>query len=147
MKKIRKKPNWEEKHFEFLLANKDRPFEWGKWDCILFCNAYMKQITGTDVLKGDKDLNKWKSEEEAMKAIKDYGKILSKAIARRVEMFDFVEIPKNRFNFLQKGDLVVYKEESELTGIFDGSNVLGPGSDGIKLNNSVKIVKAWRCNG
>jgi len=48
---------------------------------------------------------------------------------------------------MQKGDLVVYKEESELVGISDGMNVLTPTDDGIGVKNNVNVLKVWRIDG
>lgn len=144
---MKKKINWEEKHFEFLLKHKDDKFVWGKWDCIKFVNTYLKAISGTDILKGAKDLKAWSSEKDAMISIKDYGKTLSNAIHKRVTEKGMVEISKSKFNYLQKGDLVCFKEDTELAGICDGYNILGPGSDGLSIKNNCKIVKAWRVNG
>ena len=141
---MKKKADWESKHFEFLLKHKDDKFVWGKWDCIRFVNAYLKAITGNDILKKTKGLENWKDEIQAKKSIKDYGKTLSKAIGKAVEEQGITEIPKSRFNFLQRGDLVCFKEETELAGICDGYNILGPGDNGISLKTSCNIVKAWR---
>ena len=144
---IKKKIDWEEKHFEFLLKHKDDKFVWGKWDCIKFVNAYLKAITGTDIVKGAKGLDSWKDEKQAMSSIKNYGKTLAGAINKAVVEKGMKEVPKSKFNFLQKGDLVCFKEETELAGICDGYNIMGQGEDGISLKTSCKIVKAWRVDG
>lgn len=146
---MKKKANWEELHFDFLLKYKDKKFAWGKWDCIKFVNAYLKAISGTDVLKGAKDLKKWNTESDAKRSIKDYGKTLSGAIHRRVTEKGMVEIPKKNFGFISKGDLICFKEETELAGISDGHNILGPGEDGMRIKqiSSCEIVRVWRING
>ena len=141
---MKKKFDWEKKHFEFLLKHKDHKFEWGKWDCIKFVNEYLRCISGTDIVKKAEGLDSWKDEKQAKKSIKDYGKTLSGAIHKAVMNAGMIEIPKNKFNFLQRADLVCFKEQSELAGICDGYNILGPGDDGISLKTSCKIVKAWR---
>lgn len=41
-------PDWESRLHEFMLANRDRGFAWGEWDCILFACAAADAITGVD---------------------------------------------------------------------------------------------------
>ncbi len=45
---------------------------------------------------------------------------------------------------MQKGDLVVYKEESELVGISDGFKVLTPSDDMVEAKQDVNIISVWR---
>ncbi len=45
---------------------------------------------------------------------------------------------------MQKGDLVVYKEESELVGISDGVKVLTPSDDMVVAKQNVDIISVWR---
>lgn len=41
-------PGWEVRLHDFMLANRDRAFAWGEWDCILFACAAAEAITGVD---------------------------------------------------------------------------------------------------
>ena len=41
--------DWERRLHEFLIANADRPFEWGQWDCILMACAGVAAMTTVDV--------------------------------------------------------------------------------------------------
>ena len=43
----------------------------------------------------------------------------------------------------KRGDLVVFKEESELVGISDGFNILAPSEDGIEFKSHDLILKGW----
>ena len=40
--------DWENRLHEFILVNRERPFVWGEWDCILFACAAAEAITGVD---------------------------------------------------------------------------------------------------
>jgi hypothetical protein len=60
--------DWEIAFDSFINTNKNKSFEWGTWDCCLFSNALIKDITGEDLIP--KTL-KWKDEESAMKSIKN----------------------------------------------------------------------------
>lgn len=138
MKKIL---DWEIKFNAFIEKNKNKPFKWGSWDCCKFSNALIKKITNEDLIP--KSL-KWTDEKSAMKAIKTYNKTLLKSIEKACKFKGLKEIDKA---YMTKGDLVVYKEESELVGISDGMNVLTPTDDGIGVKNNVNILKVWRIDG
>ncbi len=138
MKKIL---DWEIKFNAFIEKNKNKPFKWGSWDCCKFSNAFIKKITNEDLIP--KSL-KWTDEKSAMKAIKTYNKTLLKSIEKACKSKGVKEIGKA---YMTKGDLVVYKEESELVGISDGMNVLTPTDDGIGVKNNVNVLKVWRIDG
>ena len=133
--------DWEIAFDSFINTNKSKSFEWGTWDCCLFSNALIKDITGEDLIP--KTL-KWKDEESAMKSIKKYGGTLLQSIEKACKSKKLTEINKN---YMTKGDLVVYKEVSELVGISDGMNILTPTDDCIGVKSNVDILKVWRING
>jgi len=138
MKKI---VDWEIKFNAFIEKNKNKIFKWGSWDCCKFSNSLIKKITNEDLIP--KSL-KWTDEKSAMKAIKTYNKTLLKSIEKACKSKGVKEIGKA---YMTKGDLVVYKEESELVGISDGMNVLTPTDDGIGVKNNVNVLKVWRIDG
>ena len=138
MKKIL---DWEISFDTFIQENKNKPFIWGSWDCCKFSNALIKHITGEDLIP--KSLT-WKDKESAMKAIKKYGGTLLKSIEKACKSKKIKDIPNA---YMTKGDLVVYKEESELVGISDGMNILTPTDDCIGVKNNVDILKVWRIDG
>ena len=41
-------PDWEQRLSAFIAEHRDRPFQWGEWDCVLFATAAAAEITGTD---------------------------------------------------------------------------------------------------
>ena len=137
---MKKLDNWYMLFFEYAKEVKDIPFEWGKWDCCKFSDAFIKQITGKNLIP--KDL-KWKDETSAMEAIAKYG-TLNKALTKVCKDAGLLNIKPI---MATTGDLVLYKEESELVGISDGYNILGPCDDGLGFKSHDLIVKAWRING
>ena len=138
MKKI---IDWEIKFNQFIDKHKNKPFAWGTWDCCKFSNSVIKEITGEDLIP--KTL-KWEDETSAMKAIKKYNKTLLKSIEKACKSKNVNEIDKA---YVTKGDLVVYKEESELVGVSDGMNILTPTDDCVGVKNNVNILKVWRIDG
>ena len=135
---LTKKNNWQILFNEFIAQNRFKVFKWGSWDCCKFSNAVIKAMTGEDLIP--KEL-KWKNEKEAMQSIKNYGGTLSKSIAKACKVKGVKQVPNT---FMQKGDLVVYKEESELVGISDGFKVLTPADDMVVAKQGVDILSVWR---
>ncbi len=138
---MKKVVDWEIKFNSFIDKNKNKAFKWGTWDCCKFSNSVIKEITGVDLIP--KTL-KWNDEDSAMKAIKTYNKTLLKSIEKACKAKGVNEIEKT---FVSKGDLIVYKEETELVGISDGFNVLTPTDDGIGVKNNVNVLKVWHIDG
>jgi len=138
---MKKLIDWEITFNDFIDENKNKPFAWGSWDCCKFSNACIKKITGEDLIP--KTL-KWKDETSAMESIKKYGKTLLKSIDKACKSKKIAVIDKM---YVSKGDLVVYKEETELVGICDGMNILSPSEDGIEVKPTELIIKAWRIDG
>ncbi len=144
---IAKRQDWSVYFHEFIEANKDKKFKWGQWDCIKFTNSCFKSITGKNLLPNSWN---WKTKKQALLAIENYGrgKGLAAAIDHAVSLVSGVH--RVNINFIQKGDILVYKEETELAGIYDGFKILGPNSkEGLitKDPTSVKILGAWRADG
>ena len=130
---------WDMKLAQFLKENRERDFQWGKWDCCIFANACLKVISGEDVIP--KTL-KWKDEKSAFKAIKDYGGTLDKALekAALAAGMEPVEV-----HFVTTGDLVVVMDENKpVAGISDGSRVMSPSDGGYAFSLPSTIEKAWR---
>ena len=131
--------NWEQNLADFLEESANKPFEWGKWDCCKFSDSAIKAMTGKTVIP--KSL-KWSNEEEAKKAIKSYGgSTLLKAMIKACKAKKLKEVD---LAYVKKGDLVVYKEESQLVGISIGYNIVSPSSDGLSFKNNDLAIKAWR---
>jgi len=139
---MKKLPDWEIKYREFVFEHKDTPFVWGKWDCCMFSNALIKVMTGEDLIP--KTL-KWKDEITAKKAIKDYGKTILGSITKAAKEKKGIKIIDKAY--MTKGDLVVFKQESQLVGICDGMSILSPSEDGIEVLQNDLAVKVWRIDG
>ena len=135
---IIKKTNWQILFDNFIAENRFKPFAWGSWDCCKFSNAVIKEMTGEDLIP----INlKWKDEKTAMIAIKEYGGNISKSIAKACKKKGVYQVPNT---YMQKGDLVVYKEENELVGISDGYKILTPSDDMVVAKQNVDIISVWR---
>ena len=96
MKKI---PNWEISFDAYINRNINTPFEWGKWDCVMFTNGFIKTMTKKDLLP---NTWKWETEEQAMQSIFKYGKGkgLAAAIDNAIKKTTGMSLTKN--NILKK---------------------------------------------
>ena len=146
MKKI---IDWEISFHDFLYENRNKVFEWGKWDCITMSNEIVKVISGKTLLP--KSWHNWKSEEEAVKAISKLsnGKGLAQGIKNAISKTTGWSSIKP--NFVTKGDLIVFKlidgDGDSISAIHDGNGALCTSDHGIDIKTDIEITHAWRLDG
>ena len=139
---MRKLEDWEIKYRSFVIKHKDTPFSWGTWDCCMFSNALIREITGEDLIP---EILNWDDEETAIKSIKDYGKTMLGSISKAVKEKKGINAINK--SYMTRGDLVVFKQKSQLVGICDGMNILSPSDEGIESLGNDLAVKVWRIDG
>ena len=138
---MRKQTDWQIKFDNFVEANTDKPFEWGKWDCCLFSDACIKAMTGESLIS--KELH-WDDKESALETIRDYGNTLKNSIKKASKRKDLEKVD---LNYLQKGDLIVMEQDgNNVCGMFNGAKTLGVNEEGIVVLKDFKIIEAWRIN-
>ena len=124
----------------FIERAYQKDFVWGSWDCCKFADACLVAISDKDSYI-PKSLS-WTDEASALKSIKKYGGTLNKSIAKALKgkLFQVDKLS------MMKGDLVVFKEETELVGMTDGVKIIGPTQGGLayKQSSSVDILSVWR---
>jgi hypothetical protein len=138
---IQKKDDWQSEYDNFMQQNKKRSFEWGKWDCCIFCNELIGAITGQKILPIKAT---WHNKETANESIREYGKTLLGSLKKTMKQNGVKEISKQ---FMTKGDIVLYKQKQHLLGICDGYGVISPNDDGLKLIQDANVIKVYRING
>ena len=143
MKKIL---DWEILFHEYLYEIRNKPFEWGKWDCCIASNEILKKITGENLLP--KSWKNWKTEEEAFKAIDKLSKGKGLAVAIENAMKKKKGWSSIKPNFVTKGDLVVFKnidgDGTSVCAVHDGFGVIGISDEGLEIKQNVEITHAWR---
>jgi hypothetical protein len=90
-------PDWEQRLADFIAENRDRPFAWGEWDCILFACAAAAAITGED--KAAEYRGRYTTERGARAILREIG---AGTLLRTVNA-NFTRKPPA---FAQRGDLV-----------------------------------------
>ena len=138
---MKKKDDWQSDLFKFIDEVYTKPFVWAKWDCCTFSDACIKIMTGKSLIP--KTL-KWKDEETAMQSIKSYGGTLGKSIDKAAKAQN---LKKVKPMFLQCGDLVIWQEESEMCGIYDGQGILCPSDNELAVKPTNLALRGWRIDG
>ena len=139
---MKKTDGWEQRFHHFLVENRNRPFVWGEWDCCIFTNAAVKEITGQDLIPSELS---WTDEESAIKAIEGYGRTLGMSVAKAAKAAGLTTVDSCK---AQKGDVVVVKENGgQVAGICDGHAVLCPSDDGFTYRPKDQIQRVFRING
>lgn len=145
--KLKKKTDWESRLHSFIEANHTKPFAWGSWDCCKFADACIKEMSVHSWSMIPTELV-WKTEAEALTAIKNYGETLGASIDKAAEAKSCLPINKN---YLQTGDLVIFEgddgEDSELVGIAVNGSILAPSDDGLATKDVNKAKRGWRLDG
>jgi len=90
-------PGWEQRLNDFIAENRDRPFEWGQWDCILFATAAAAAITGED--KAAPFRGQYSDELGAREVLRELGK---GTLLRTVNHY----FAKKPVTYALRGDLV-----------------------------------------
>ena len=138
---MKKKADWVTALMDFIQEVYDKPFEWGSWDCCTFANEALFRISGKKVIP--KSIQGWKTEDEAKKTIKKYGKTLGKSLHKAATKAGMKEID---LPFMSTGDLVCMKSEdgNELAAICDGQWLFVPTDDGLANKPMNMALRAWR---
>ena len=146
---MKKNLDWEIDFSNFIDENKNKPFAWGSWDCILMSNAMLKAMTGESLLP--KSWKNWKTQEQAYKAIDKLSN--GKGLAAGIE--NAMKKKKNWSKiappYATKGDVIVFQlidgDGDSISAIHDGNGALCVEESGLHCKQDIKITHAWRLNG
>tara|TARA_R100000781_G_scaffold111527_1_gene78010 strand:- start:174 stop:590 length:417 start_codon:yes stop_codon:yes gene_type:complete len=138
---MRKKKNWEQKTFDHIAKYKDKGFAWGKWDCVRFSNEYIRSVTGKSAIPKGID---WKNEKTALSAIAELGDNFPHTINNVLNNLPLQKIEKQ---YVQVGDIVLFKEEEHLLGIYDGNFIQAVTETGLQAKPIDLAINIWRING
>lgn len=68
---MNRRPDWPRRLNAYVNSVQRRPFRFGKFDCCIFAAGAVKAMTGTDPMREFRGT--YKSEREAMQALRDHG--------------------------------------------------------------------------
>jgi hypothetical protein len=137
-------PSWQSALDAFLLANQDRPFRYGEWDCCLFACDAIQIMTGVDPAIAYRD--KYASRESAMRAVlHGTGRASVQAVAESVTAeYNMPPIPVLQAG---RGDLVLIRRSGDYSlGIvaLNGREIVTTSSRGLWRLPIGEAVSAWR---
>lgn len=117
---------WEDRLAETLAEWRERPFEWGRSDCLLFCAASAEALTERDYSSGY--LERYADARGAWRAIQ----------RRTIEQHLDRLFKRRSPSFARRGDLALIKDEEDrlfggAAGVVDmsGRNVLALSEKGL----------------
>jgi len=127
---------WEKRLADYFDLQKDRPFEWGKNDCILFSAHAVALVLDRDIdgeVLGYGDYDK----ERALDILKRHGGKISGILDNHFAR-------KENKKLVCRGDIAtVLDGETEATGIVFGKYVVCKTYNGLKYVPVEKITTVW----
>ena len=123
---------------DIFMAHTDVPFQWGKNDCLIYCAACAKEITGKDPISHLR--GKYKTALGAQKVMKKNGwKTLGDVAASIYKGLESTA-------FLQTGDwaYVINEDGTETLGVVCGSLISAQLEKGVGQVGIKKAVRGFR---
>ncbi len=136
--------NWESLLDNFFLANRERAFLYGRWDCCLFAADAIQVMTGVDV--ATKFRGRYDSANTAIRRIREYCGHRSVArIAEKLAQEHSME--QAAPGLARRGDMIVVKRPRDYSiGILalNGAQIVIPGKKELLRIPLSFAVTAWR---
>jgi hypothetical protein len=127
--------NWQPAFCQYMMETLNKPFKWGEHDCVTMARDVVVLVTGEDPLNG----LSWSSEAEAALTIAGYG-----SLGSAVEAHLYEGVP---WGACAEGDLVLARspgiEGVEMLCVHDGTQLLAPDIDGLRVVPFRVAVKGW----
>lgn len=128
--------NWEKYLDQHIEEWRNKSFEWGKYDCALFCLYAEKAICGSS--RFDDFIGQYKSAAGSVKAlIKFGGGNLADTVAQRLEECDILTA--------RRGDVaLINTPEGDALSVVIGEKVAAMGHNGLIFLPIDAAKKCWR---
>jgi len=132
--------NWPGRLKAFLETHANRPFDWAKWNCCHFANAWVQELTGVTLDRGF--LGACTGLLPARRILKQKGGVAG-LFARACHRHGFTQVPRY---YAQRGDLVLFKDQEGATavGICCGESVAAVGPSGLEYRAMSAATHAFR---
>jgi len=129
--------NWPERLSQFLIENKDRPFQWGDFDCSQFAIHAEIAITG--------DSRFWDYFGGYDTKAKAFVKLRRGGFANVWQLVDSRLVNLDNVKLAKRGDVIGHlTNDGESLGICVGDKYAASGSNGIVYASLDEAVCAWR---
>jgi cell wall-associated NlpC family hydrolase len=137
---LKRSQNWPRKLAQLIGSAREVPFQWGQFDCALFCCHWVRELTGVD--PGAAYRGKYSTEAEAQ-AI--FGADLGVFAASIVLPLGAVEVHPN---FARRGDIVFVNNGTSYGALgvvsLDGRHASCVSSNGVVNVHMHRWKRAWQ---
>jgi len=138
-----RKANWQSEFDLLITSSRNRPFEWGKWDCCLFVADAILAVTGEDLAAGLR--GHYSSLREARWLLRArYGSAsIERSVAR---LFSIAGIPEITPGFAMRGDPVIARSGRDFQiGLvaLNGSIIINSETKGLASVPRSLVTRAW----
>jgi hypothetical protein len=113
---------------DYITANLKTPFAWGSHDCVCFAVGWLSIVAMDDFLA---EYRPWTTDKKARAIIKKLGGLDL--------MFD-KKLKRILPSYARDGDVTLIDGTAYL---FSGSQIVGPGKDGLIFKNRLEATCAW----
>lgn len=127
-------PLWEQRLVGLIEKSRERPYAYGRHDCLLWPAAAVKAVTGKDHGRGHR--GKYRSAASASRYLRSLG-------FDSPEQFLDSLFDEKPIGFAQRGDLVLGSDGIPGVCIGDVALSVGDGSAGLVRVPRAQWVKAW----
>lgn len=141
MTALKRRTDWLDRLQRELEAAADRPHQWGRHDCALWCARCIHAMTGADFAKGLR--GRYRSERGAFRVLSEYGGLEGLVT-------HFLGEPVGPI-CARRGDVLIgpfhERDDGTLVDVFAicvGHKGAAPGADGLRLHEIGNYTKAWR---
>jgi hypothetical protein len=141
---LTRKPDWPHRLHRFLLAQQDRRFAYGSWDCCLWVCEAVKEMTGVDPAAPFR--SKYSTRTQAYQLMREYGGRASvEAIVSRV--LDDIGMPEVSVLRAHRGDMALIprgaNDHSLALVALNGRELLTCTARGFASIPLTRAVRAW----
>ena len=133
-------PDWPDRLQRTIKQNRDKPFDWGTFDCALFACNVVHDLTGVDFAESFRDsYSDKRGAAMALKAFAPGG--LVGTIEKIAEAHGCPEVSIKR---ARRGDVVLCDQDGmKALGICLGATFAAAGPDGLTFQNMTRAERAW----
>lgn len=134
--------DWQVNFWAHLKAAREKPFEWGEFDCVMFATSCIDVVMGTDYFQQAKVRYPYDTEEKALEWMNKVGGITGLVSS-------FLGDP-GPWGQLSVGDICIVKPMPlvgttiEMLCVHDGTNLVGVARKGIARVPFQYAIHGWR---
>ena len=140
---MKRREDWQGELDRLLTAARDRPFEWGKWDCCLFVADAIIAVTGEDVAAGLRARYSSLLEARWILRARFGSASIERSVAKLFSLAGIREIPPR---FAHRGDPVIVRRGPDFQiGVIglNGLVVINSETKGLVFVPRSIVTRAW----